>query len=419
MATKRDTDSWPKIVKEGFAQVKVYRVKAQTNASGFGYVVSFTEAGKRKLAKFADQTKALAEARRKVGQLASGQHQAAGLSIEDAQLLRAILDVCGETPPLAAIKEWADASRICGGRLIEAAQLLAEHESGAATSRTVAQVIIEFRTAREAAGINLEKTYRSYLWHLRDSALGGKCIRDVDTRSLTDWMVFRYENPIYRNTALQKFRAMWNWARGVGYLPQGRDTAADGVPEAKEPSRHIGIISASDLRRVLKLTWETPELKGYMVPLVLSAFCGLRTDEACNQDWSTIYLDERKSMRVTKAKPNTPANRLVPLCPAAVAWLKLCGHKKSGPVVQNKTAIEYIRHAAKQAKIPQPRNCYRHSYISHAVAKTGNVDQVALDAGTSRAKVFAHYRQLVLPSDGEAWFASTPASALQAGAVAS
>jgi hypothetical protein len=52
-----------------------------------------------------------------------------------------------------------------------------------------------------------------------------------------------------------------------------------------------------------------------------------------------------------------------------------------------------------------PDNCFRHGFISHRVAATGNVAETSLEAGNSPRIIFQHYRQLVTKAEGEKWFA--------------
>jgi hypothetical protein len=60
-----------------------------------------------------------------------------------------------------------------------------------------------------------------------------------------------------------------------------------------------------------------------------------------------------------------------------------------------------------------PQNCFRHSFISHRVAQTGNVAETALEAGNSPRVIFQHYRELFTKEEGEAWFTLVPAGAAQ------
>ena len=69
--------------------------------------------------------------------------------------------------------------------------------------------------------------------------------------------------------------------------------------------------------------------------------------------------------------------------------------------------LDDVRKFAREAKIPCPDNAFRHSYITYRVAATGNIDETSLEAGTSREKIFKHYRELVGKDEGLDWFALT------------
>jgi hypothetical protein len=71
-------------------------------------------------------------------------------------------------------------------------------------------------------------------------------------------------------------------------------------------------------------------------------------------------------------------------------------------------ATDRIRAIGRTAQFVLPDNCFRHSFISHRVAQTGNVAETALEAGTSPTIIFQNYRELFDKADGEAWFAIKP-----------
>jgi integrase len=131
------------------------------------------------------------------------------------------------------------------------------------------------------------------------------------------------------------------------------------------------------------------------------------------QQWADINL-ERGFVRVSKAKRNTPARRLVALSPAAIEWLIKC-KARTGPLCSN-LAIDRIRGIARKAtdaagkkKFPAiPDNAFRHSFISHRCAASGNVAETALEAGNSPNVIFRHYRELFTKEEGQAWFETGP-----------
>jgi integrase len=146
---------------------------------------------------------------------------------------------------------------------------------------------------------------------------------------------------------------------------------------------------------------------GLLATLVIAGFCGLRRSELMAQRWADIDL-KRGHMRVTKAKRRTPARRLVSLCPAAKAWLALCDQE--GDLIGPGWASDHVRARLRDAQISCPENAFRHSFISYRCAATGNVDQTSQEAGNTPKVVFRHYRELVSPQQGKAWFGVKPGS---------
>jgi hypothetical protein len=55
-----------------------------------------------------------------------------------------------------------------------------------------------------------------------------------------------------------------------------------------------------------------------------------------------------------------------------------------------------------------PDNCFRHAFISHRVAATGDVARTSLEAGNSPDMIRKHYMELVTRAEGEAWFGLMP-----------
>ena len=144
-----------------------------------------------------------------------------------------------------------------------------------------------------------------------------------------------------------------------------------------------------------------------MLPLLaLGAFAGMRTAEIERQLWEDINL-ERGFIRVTAAKGNTAAKRLIPITANLKQWLALC-KKESGPVCEIARTPSAITRLAVRAGVAWKHNALRHSFISYRVADTQNIAQVSLEAGNSPRVVNKHYRELVTPDEAKAWFGIMP-----------
>ncbi len=224
----------------------------------------------------------------------------------------------------------------------------------------------------------------------------------MSARQLDIWLA-KSENPVSRNTRRKRVVSVWRWAQRKGFLPREAHTEAEMTERAHEPVPEIGIVGVATWRTLLE-HFRANDAK-LLPALVLAGFCGMRRAEIHGQTWEDISL-ERKNLRVTAVKRGTPARRMVPLCDAAVEWLMLCKDRKGS--VCDGLAMDAIRKAAIEKKHKLPDNCFRHSYISHAVAATGDIPRVSLNAGNSPKEINRHYRELVSEEEGKAWFESAP-----------
>jgi integrase len=404
--------SWPRTVTVGHATVKVYRI-AHHSASGWIYVVAWSTPTGRKREKFADPDDALREARLKASQLSQGRVEGATMSSGDRDELLAARRIAGAVPVLAALEEWTKARQLSGGNVIAACEAWAARNGKAHRRVKVAVVVEEFMKAKTAAGKNVAEDHASTFERII-ADLGQHFIDTVSAKQLDAWLA-QWENPVTRNTRRKRLVSVWRWAQRKGYLPRDARTEPEMTDVAHEPAPVIGIINVPTWRGLLTHFREHhPEL---LPALVLAGFCGLRRSEIHAQVWEDIEL-ERKHLRVSAAKRGTPARRMVPICDAAVEWLMLAKHRKGYvcPTIEYKKklqpslAIDGIRRIARECTPPFviPENAFRHSYISHAVAATGDIPRVSLNAGNSPKEINRHYRELVSESEGKAWFDSPP-----------
>lgn len=397
---------FPCTLKRGSVAVKVYCVQRPPRAGRPAqtlFTVSWHAGDRRMTKQFTDESAAIAEGRLKLDQLSSGKlDAAAAMTMEDAAALAEARRIAGDVPLIAALSEWSKARELTHGELLPAARAWASKMGASYQRDTLGNVAAAFLKAKDSGGVKTRKTYKP-LAHLTEK-FGGLTMESITSLALSRWMQERYGDAVYFNTALKRFRTLWRWARKNGYLPKDVQTVAESVDSAREQPNRIGFIRAGELANLLALVRaDSTEL---LAPLVLAALCGMRSSEVHGQQWEDVDL-EAGHVRVTAAKPNTPAFRLVPLCPAAVAWLRLCPNR-NGRVCRTVVDVDRLRHLARENGIGVPPNAFRHSYISHAVALSGDVNRTALDAGNSPSKIFKNYRALVTPAEGKAYFSITP-----------
>lgn len=413
MAQRKNRGKVWREITVGNASVKIYRNAEPTNASGIAFILAWKSSEGRKRQKFSDEKNAIAEARVKAAQLNSGRIESASMTTGDRDELTAARALTKGIPLVSALEEWARGREITGGNILVACEAWASRNGKTHTRVKVEVAVKEFLKAKTAAGKKVATNHASTFKKI-NADLGVYSIDTVTAKQLDAWLS-QWEHPVTRNTNRRRLVSIWRWAQRKGYLSRDVRTEAEMTDTAHEPAFRVGIIDVATWRKLLSLFRVShPEL---LPALAIAGFCGLRRSEVHSQTWEDINL-ERKIVRVTEGKRGTPARRLVPLCDAAVAWLSL-SKERSGfvcPTVDYKgkpqpsLAMDGIRRIASKAEIDLPENAFRHSYISHRVAETGDIPRVSLDAGNSPKQINKHYRELVSKEEGEAWFQLMPST---------
>ena len=407
---------WPKRVTAGSVTVKIYRQASKTNASGFAYVVTWRTAAGRQKQTLADPKKAEEEARTKAAQLASGDVEAAEMKKTDRDELVAARKLTKDRPLLSVLAEWAKAYDLTGGHVLDAAKSFAQRQ-GSGLKRILAPVAVErFIASKNKAGKEGDRTYGAKLKGIKEH-FKDRHLDDITAQDWTDYLL-NFGDGVTRNDVRKRIVALCGWAQSCGHLPRGIKTEIEHTERAKEEKTDIGILKPDDFRKVLK--WTKANHPQHLAAVVIAGFCGVRSDEIhgrrgdrdkngadCKrQTWEDINLTEGH-LNVTNAKTNTPAWRLVPVCEAAIEWLKLCPGKHEGPICEA-GAMEKLRVLLLEAKFELPENCFRHSFITYRVAETQNIPQTAIEAGNSPKEINQRYRRPVTQAAGKEWFSSFP-----------
>lgn len=409
---------FPKVIKAGSVAVKIYRVKHKTTESGWAYVLAWTSCGRRRLQQFASESEAIEEGRIKAAQMAEGRVETADMTRSDRDTLIAARKICGDVPILAALHEWRKARDISQGHVIAAVEAWASRHTAKFKRIKIADAIEAFIESKQKAGKQGERTYRSKLQPLT-VAFPDRYLDSVTVTEFTGHLE-KFDDGVTRNDHRKRAVALCRWAQRHGFLPRHLALEIEGTERAVEKKTKIGILTPTMFGQLLRfIAAEHPK---YLAALVLAGFCGIRHDEihgkrddrTKRQLWDDIHLD-RKFVQVTIAKTNTPAWRIVPLCDAAVEWLKRCPEREGE--VCDIGAMERVRLEGRAAGFELPENCFRHSFISYRIAVTGDKPKVATEAGNSVAEIDRRYRVPVPEDVGKAWFEMTPAKAARLPAI--
>lgn len=407
---------WPKRITAGSVTVTVYQVKARSNASGKGYVVAWNTPAGRKTQPFADPSAAVEEARIKVAQLATGRVEGAEMTQGDRDELQAARAMTRGRPLLSVLQEWGKAFDLTGGHVIDAATSWKQRHASAFKRILAGDAVTQFIAAKNKAGNEGERTYGSKLRLIKEYFKD----RYLDEITTAEWVGYleQWNDGVTRNDFRKRAVTLCTWAQSRGFLQRGIKTEIEQTERAKEKATEIGILSPAVYRQALK--WIEANHPQHLAAVVVAGFCGVRSDEIhgkrgdrdkngadCRrQTWEDINLTERH-LTVSVAKTNTPAWRLVPVCDAAIRWLKVCPGEHKGPICEA-GAMEKVRALLIEAKFDLPDNCFRHSFITYRVAVLQNKAQTAVEAGNSVGEIDRRYRRPMPQAAGKDWFASAP-----------
>lgn len=397
----RNKAEYPKAIKSGSVVVKVYRIAHKTTASGWVYSVAWVSAEGRKLQQFTDEAAVLQEAKLKADQLQAGRVEGGEMTRTDRDELQAARTITGQTPLLAALREWARINELTNGHGVTAAESWAARNLRSYERALVKDVVVRFLKEKTAAGIQTVKNHNHIFEDIK-TEFGDLYIDTVSATQIGTFLAKRAD-PSTRNTFRKHVVGLWRWAQSQNHLNRDVKTEPEHTQRAKEPLPKKGIVDVLTLRNLLEFfRTHHPE---YLAPLVIACFCGLRRSEVHAQIWDDIDLASRR-LKVTKAKEGTPAERLVPIPRAGVAWLMLC-EDRTGHLCAN-LAIDRIRDIAQGADFELPDNCFRHSFITYRCAVTQDIPQTAEESGNSPAIIRKHYKKLMTKTPAKLWFHSGP-----------
>ena len=411
---------FPLQIRRGSVTVHVYRFERTGGRSVF--TVSWYAAGVRRTKQFAESKAAIEEANAQADAIAAGRVTvaASGLSVEDAALLASLKKRANGTPLAVVVDEWRRAHDLTDGQVLRAAREWRAANVVQVRGITTPDAVRLFIAAKKRQGVDTTTGYENILPRLAARFPGQ--ISTVSAAALERAIHEEFRqgesktaHPVTYNTCRKRVVALWRWCRKNGHLPRLAQTEAEQLEQAREMPAEIGILRVQDFAAALAVIQSKhPE---HLAVTVLAGFCGLRRSELHAQLWSDVHLD-RGFVRVTKAKRNTPSKRLVPLCPAAIEWLMECQRPaEPDALISPPWGVDRLRKFLRGASIPCPENGFRHAFISHRVAQTGNVAETSLEAGNSPAIVHRHYRALVAKSDGECWFGLSPIAVKEFGRI--
>jgi integrase len=393
----------------GNTTVRIYASAYKSKGHNYEqFTLSYREGGKRIRRTFHDHPTARREAERIADRLEQGHRDSLKLTNADAELFvlaKREADKSG-VPLLEAIRQFAAAMKSLpeGSSLVEAVKDYARRHPTNVASKLLPDVVDEFIAAKTQDGAS-EAYLRTLRFHLNPLKARFKTdIKNVLASDLDAWLREAKHSARTRRNISTSIVTLFRFARGLGFLPKGVATEAEGITKPKIKGGAIGIITPEQFAQLLAEA-DTDEK---IIYFTIGGFAGLRSAEISRLSWKEIDL-KGGNITVAAANAKTASRRLVPICDALRAWLLPCP-ARTGPVFSSARVAEYMT-AWAGAKLGEwPPNALRHSFVSYRVAETQDVAKVALEAGNSPQMIFANYRELVTREAAAAWFAIMPPS---------
>jgi integrase len=293
-----------------------------------------------------------------------------------------------------------------GVSVVDAAEYYVKRHELIKNSRPVDEVINDFLDVLKADGLSTryQTDCKNRLARFQKS-FGQRTVAEVSSNEVGDWLRSlkdasdRPLAPLTRNTFWLRLSALFNFARERGWCTENPLLESH---KAKVRSSEIGILTPAEFARLLESA--SDETLPYWA---LGGFTGLRTAELERLDWAEVHFDS-DLIEVKATKSKTASRRLVPIRPALKEWLAPYEGRKGK--VASKMLRKRLARDRKLADIKRwPSNGLRHSFASYHAAEFRDAGMLALELGHRDQKlIFAHYRELVRPTDAHTYWNLRP-----------
>ena len=407
---------WPRKVSLGRVSVSIYR-RTAPNGSPCFMVANYAD-GKRRFDSYADESLAQQAAGKLARQLSEREVLAAALTNEQASEYAAAVQRLApfNVGLLSAADAVAECLKLVGGLADVAAACnfyKARHKQ--TTARRVTDVVAELLTVKKARGAS-----KRYLQDLRSrlnrfAEAFQKNIGDVATADVQAWLDGQRKlSPQTHANFRRVIHLLFKFAKARGYA---LDNPVEGVERVNvRNGGDVAIFTPAEIARLLAAA--SPDS---LPCLAIGAFAGLRSAEIERLEWSGVDLAARHIV-VSAGNAKTASRRIVPMVGNLAAWLApYAGRTGKVWLGTHEDFYQAQQDTAAAAGLKWKANALRHSFASYRFAQTGDAGRVAGECGNSAAVIHKHYRELVKPADGLAWFGvkpETPANVLPLAAAA-
>jgi integrase/recombinase XerC len=255
-----------------------------------------------------------------------------------------------------------------------------------------------FLAAKEASGRRPEYVagLRRYMAAFV-AGRGGVAVASIGPAAIDQWFRSRGEAARTARGNLGRLSSFFGFCHRRGWVALNPVAMVERVRVDDRPPL---ILSPGAAQRVLEgVRLHDPRLLGYVA---LGLFAGVRPAECGRLPWAPVELD-RRLLTIDAAASKVRRRRIVDLCPAAVAWLRIAKAvpaRRGGSWVAPRGAANIRRRlrvvrARLSPPVPWGHDILRHSAASYMMARDKDAGRVADQLGNSAAILLRHYRELV------------------------
>lgn len=228
----------------------------------------------------------------------------------------------------------------------------------------------------------------------------GRPIASLTAAVVERWLATRREAPSSRRSTMGRLASLFTHLHKRGLIPENPMNRLTIPRVRRKPPR---ILAPDECRELLETCRsKVPDLLSF---IVLGVFCGIRPFEALDMSWDDVDL-RRGILRVDRTK--TGKRRIVPLEPAAAAWLAVCHRSSLCP------SWSTIRRRRRALWPDWSQDVLRHTAASYLLALHQDAGKVAFWLGNSPRILMEHYSELVDPDACGAFWSQRPEDAVPA-----
>lgn len=245
------------------------------------------------------------------------------------------------------------------------------------------------------------------------AAFASRLVHEVSTTEIEKYLE-GYPSGWHRWSEHKRLKPFFKVARRRRWIASD---PMEELPTPKTPTPEREIYTVEEFSNLL---WFSELMYESILPyVVLCGFCFLRTAELVRMyanekvlRWEHVLWDDgliHVPHGVAKStRRESGDERYIPLNDAAKRWLKPI-RKTTGDCVPHSASKfgELWRAMTDKAQVPRIDNGLRHSAISYSLAAypENGVALTSQWAGNSEKTIRKHYRRLLKPEQGKAWFA--------------